>query len=192
MGSGLFPTCLHRNAFLVPTSGRGSVSAHVLGQDVFKGILRHGRAFATQPISDKSLASGSYELRHTRTRLFKRSTTAQMKPSTVTKVAANSILSELVLYFGSLKRTSWPHACRHVSKHRDERHHASIAQKKGRIPKDDLPNRRTPNTPSITSSGMEQRYPQPQVPVFRLEGKFPVESPRETREQKTKQDAADG
>src|SRR6266478_6817689 len=71
---------------------------HVLGQDVFKGVLRHGRAFATQPISDKSLASGSYELRHTRTRLFKRSTTAQMRPSTVTKVAANSILSELVLY----------------------------------------------------------------------------------------------
>src|SRR6266481_5595961 len=104
-GSGLFPTCLHRNAFLVPTSGCGSVSAHVLGQDVFKGILRHRRAFATQPIRDKSLASGSYELRHTRTRLFKRSTAAQMRPSTVTKVAANNILSELVLYFGSLKRT---------------------------------------------------------------------------------------
>ena len=39
---------------------------------------------------------------------------------------------------------------------------------------------------------MEQRYPRPEVPAFRLEGKFPVESPPETREQKTKQDAPDG
>jgi hypothetical protein len=37
----------------------------------------------------------------------------------------------------------------------------------------------------------EQRYPQLEVPVFRFEGRFPVESPPETREQKTKQDAAD-
>jgi hypothetical protein len=29
-GGGLFPTCLYRNAFTVPTSGRGSVSATCL------------------------------------------------------------------------------------------------------------------------------------------------------------------
>jgi hypothetical protein len=86
------------------------------------------------------------------------------------------------------------HVCQHVSKHRDEcQHHTSIAQKKGRIPKGDLPNRQ--NNSEHTKHHhrkKEQRYPQPEVPVFRLAGKFPVESPPETREQKTRQDAADG
>ena len=57
---------------MIPNSGRGSVSQHVLGQDVFERILRRRRAFATQSISDKSLASDSYELRHANPMLQKK------------------------------------------------------------------------------------------------------------------------
>jgi hypothetical protein len=68
-----------------------------------------------------------------------------------------------------------------------------MAQKKGRIRIGDLPNTQNNSEPTKHHHRKkEQRYPQIEVPVFRLEGKFPVESPPETRKQKTKQDARDG
>jgi len=83
---------------MVPTRVAAQFPQYVLGQDVFERILRRRRAFATQSISDKSLASDSYELRHANPMLQKKHHFT-IRPSTVTKSGCKE-LSELVLYFG--------------------------------------------------------------------------------------------
>jgi hypothetical protein len=71
-GSGLFPTCLLGMHSWFQTRVAAQFPQYVLGQDVFERILRRRRAFATQSISDKSLASDSYELRHANPMLQKK------------------------------------------------------------------------------------------------------------------------
>ena len=73
-GSGLFPTGLLGMHSWFQTRVAAQFPQYVLGQDVFERILRRRRAFATQSISDKSLASDSYELRHANPMLQKKHT----------------------------------------------------------------------------------------------------------------------